>query len=299
MKDSTKNILIACAAGSAMSFSAYKALSEVFFNRTFKRNDKNDPIEPQISAWLNRSNVKEVKITSYDGLKLAGLDIHNHLSKHYLIMVHGIWHSKAQMYERGYEFDKLGYNLLLVDQRSSGESEGKYYTYGQKESLDILKWIDYLIELEPDCKITLYGLSMGAATCMMTTRSTLPKNVVSIIEDCGFSTLKDEIDNFLRLENVNRTGFILSMIEKKMVREFGMTYDDCSPKKALENNEIPILFIHGEDDDFVPFSMSRILYNHNKGPKKYFSVKGKKHTEAMQDERYFKVCDDFIRNCSL
>ena len=75
-----------------------------------------------------------------------------------------------------------------------------------------------------------------------------------------------------------------------------MSFEDASAKKCLENNEVPILFVHGEKDDFVPFEMAKILYNHNKGIKKYYPVKDAGHCEANNDPDYYRNIDGFLRN---
>ena len=278
-----------------VSYLVYKKISDDLFKSTFLRKDKEDTVEQKYLDWLSQSNIDQIKVDSIDGLKLNGYDIHNHDNDKYIIMVHGLWSGKAFMYPRAYEFDQLGYNILLIDQRSAGESEGVYYTYGQKESLDIPVWIDYLNTKYKDIKICLFGLSMGAVTVMMASANSLPENVKCIVEDCGFSSLKEELDHVLKKNyKLSFTAPILLMIEQRMKKEFGTTFKDCSPKKCLESNEIPILFIHGEADDFVPFKMAKALYNHNKGSKKFYPVPEANHTEATIDPNYFVNINDFI-----
>ena len=278
------------------SYLTYQAISDHMFKRAFnKKKDRDIPVDEKVQTWLDLSVRKTINRVSFDGLKLYGEDIHNHDSNRYMIFVHGIWGDKRFSYPRAYEFDKLGYNVLVIDQRAAGNSEGKYYTYGFKESMDLSLWIDYLVNTYPGVQICLYGVSMGAATVMLSTRNGLPENVKCIVEDCGFSSLKEELDHVLKKNyKLSFTAPILLMIEQRMKKEFGTTFKDCSPKKCLESNEIPILFIHGEADDFVPFKMAKALYNHNKGSKKFYPVPEANHTEATIDPNYFVNINDFI-----
>ena len=200
-----------------VSYLTYQAISEHMFKRAFKQKKHDIPVEVKYQEWLDASNVEKLDITSFDGLKLTALDIHNHDNENYIIMLHGIWADKRYHYPRAYEFDQLGYNLFLIDQRASGESEGKYYTYGFKESLDLTQWIDLLLRRHPQAQICLYGVSMGAATIMMSTRNHLPSNIRCIVEDCGFSSVEEQFDNVLRQDyNVLFTKVILKMLEDRI-----------------------------------------------------------------------------------
>ena len=165
-----------------------------------------------------------------------------------------------------------------------------------KESLDLLIWIDYLVSTYSDVQICLYGLSMGAATVMMAAANQLPEAVKCIVEDCGYSSMKEELDHVLRKDyKLAYTGIVLKLIENRMQEEFGIRYEDVNIKKFLENNNIPILFIHGTADEFVPYDMAKMLYNHNKGSKKFYPVENAGHTEANTDPNYYRNVDGFIR----
>lgn len=292
-----RNILALTGLTGGVSYFAYRKISDELFKTAFVKREKVTLVEQRYLDWLAQSNSQELNIASFDGLNLCGIEINNHETDDYVVMVHGIWSDKSSMYERAYEFDKRGYNLLLIDQRSCGESEGEYYTYGQKEAIDLIEWISILIEKHPDAKIALYGVSTGASAVMMSCAYDLPDNVRCLIEDCGFSSAEEEFDHVLKNNyRLAYTKIVLLMLEKKMKKELGLSLDDISPKKSLDENEIPIMFIHGTDDELVPFEMSKVLYNHNKGIRKYYPVTGASHTEANKDPEYYNHLDHFIRD---
>lgn len=279
------------------TYLTYKLLAEKLFAAVFKKNDKFDEDYIEHKGWLNSSKRTQVYLKSYDGLKLSGLKIENNETDNYVVMVHGIWSSHSSMIDRAYEFNALGYNILLVDQRAAGNSEGEYYTYGLKESFDLFKWCYYLISGNRKVKIILYGVSMGAATVMQLCRFKLPENIKCIVEDCGFSSLKEQLAHTLQKDyKILKPNIVLSIFENIMYAKFGFKFDDISAKNSLRNNEIPILFIHGTDDDFVPFKMSTILYNSNKGYKKYYPVKDRKHARSFEDKNYYINVNNFIKN---
>ena len=291
-----KKLAAAAAVGTGISFLAYRAVSEDMMKRIFERREYEPEIDQKYFDWISSSDAVQVKVNSFDGLKLNAYNIRNHEENRYLIMVHGKGSNRMRLYSRAYEFDKLGYNILLIDQRSAGDSEGDHYTYGIKESQDLQIWINYLLSKYPDVKIALYGLSMGAATIMMATSYQLPENVKCLIEDSGFASLEEELSYSIKKEyKISFTYPVVKMLENKMMDRYGMKLSDASPKTCLENNEIPILFVHGEDDEVVPFEHAKILYNHNKGVKKYYPIKISRHSRANEDPDYFNNLDSFLR----
>lgn len=289
--------LIKITSGVGTSLLAYKGISQYIFDSIFKRKDKAFVPNLKYQNWINNSNTKQVEIKSFDGLLLDAMSINNHDNNKYLILVHGIWSDKEYMYPYAYEFDKLGYNLLIIDQRACGNSQGKYCTYGFKESLDLLQWIDYLIKYDVNAQIALFGASMGATTVMMSLAHHLPVNVKCVIEDCGYSNLKQELSYvFKNKYHIALPELLLSFVEKQMIDKFGIDFSDISAEKCLDNNVIPILFIHGKEDDLVPFEMSKVLYNHNKGYKKIYPISFRNHCECHKQEKYYSNIDSFINN---
>lgn len=211
-----------------------------------------------------------------------------------VIVVHGFNGSKEEMTAYGMLFHKLGYNVLMPDNRAHGASDGKLIGYGATDKHDLIKWTNALIHTHPTAKITYFGLSMGAATVMMASGQELPKNVVNIIEDCGYTSVWDEL-TFQAKDMYNLPAFPLlyevSAISK--VRA-GFSYGEAgaSSVKALAHNKLPVLFIHGDADDFVPTRMVHDNYAATKGPRELFIVKSAKHAEALKTDKagyYAKV----------
>ena len=290
-----KKVLAAAGASSVISYGAYHVISKQMIEKVFNVNPVKEVIDQKYLEWLRSSNAMQVKVKSFDGIKLAGLNIRNHEGAPYIIMMHGMWRTKVALFPRAYQFDQLGYNVLLVDQRGTGDSDAANCTYGLKESQDLLVWINYLITKDPEAKICLYGISMGASAVMMAAAYHLPENVKCMIEEGGFSSLEEEFDSYIRRQTGLRfTKPVLEIVEHEMKETFGMTYEDVNPKKCLENNEIPLLIVHGEEDELVPFVMAKKIYNHNKGEKKYYPVSFAGHSDCCKNEDYYKNLNNFI-----
>lgn len=280
---------------------AYEGVLDAIFEKCFSTKtpifkESFDKYE-EYKDYLQNSNVNSVTITSYDGLKLNGYRINNHENNKYVIIVHGFTGSKNDMLDVAKKFDDMGYNILLIDQRASGESEGKYATYGLKESLDLIKWIDYLVNKCPDSQIVLYGVSMGASTVISSLGTKLPDNVKCAIEDSGFSSLYEELKFFMKEKyHLLFVDTILKLLEKKMIAKLDFTYEDCNHKIALKNNVVPLLIIHGTADTIVPFEMSKRIYNSTNGVKKIFVVEGTNHCEGKLNKNYYSSIKSFIDN---
>ena len=291
-----KKVVVAAGATSAVSYAAYHAISKEMIKQVFNVHPTKEVIDPQYLGWLRNSRAVQARVGSFDGLKLVGLNIQNHEGAPYIIMVHGMRDTKVSLFSRAYEFDQLGYNILLPDQRGTGDSDSAPYTYGFKESQDLLVWINYLITKDPEVQIILYGQSMGASAVMMATAYHLPENVKCLIEEGGFSSLEEEFSYYIqRKTGIRYTKPVLKIVEREMKEKFGMKYADVNPKQCLENNEIPLLIIHGEEDQYVPFVMAKKIYNHNKGEKKYYPIANADHSNCNESENYYMNLDAFIR----
>ena len=245
--------------------------------------------------WFNK-NHEEVSIKSSDGLLLKGYLINNKKNNNWVIVAHGFTSDHIYMVNRAQKFNELNYNILLLDMRGHGKSEGKYITMGIKDSDDIKLWSEYLVKEKKANKIVLFGISMGAAAVMMSLDNGLPKEVKSAIEDCGYTGVYEEYKYQLKnlfhlpafpfLDICNLYARVLAKYDFKKDTSIG----------SLANSDIPLLLIHGTKDTFVPYYMLEELVKNCKSKKEVFVVEGANHTEAqyLDYENYWKTVENFI-----
>lgn len=203
-----------------------------------------------------------VSVKSFDGLSLCGKLYFNSPDAPLQIMLHG-YRSSAERDFCGSlaEGIKRGFNVLTVDQRAHGKSEGSCLSFGINERYDCISWINYSIErFGADVKLLLYGMSMGAATVLMAAGLSLPKNVVGIIADCGYSSPRDIIRAVIAERHYPL--FPTYMLVRLGGRLFGgFDIEAASATAAMAVCKTPVLFIHGEEDRFVPCNMGRENYS--------------------------------------
>ena len=226
----------------------------------FNSKDNNEPRFQD--TWIYDYKDKEdVFINSFDNLKLHGYILKTENSDKWAITVHGYTNKAESMSAMAYKYHSLGYNILMPDLRGHGKSEGSYVGMGWHDRLDILKWIDLIIKENKDAKILLHGISMGAGTVMMVSGEELPENVKVIIEDCGYTSAKEQLaynlKTMFKLPSFPILNFC-SLITKIKDNYF---ISEASAIKQLQKAKVPILFIHGDKDKFVPFYMLDKLYN--------------------------------------
>jgi len=236
-----------------------------------------------------------IEIISDDGLKLKAFFLKNKTHK-YMILCHGYTGSHREHRRYAIDHYKNGFNCLLPDARSHNESDGKYIGMGYLERYDVLKWINYLISIDPKAKIVLFGHSMGGATVLNTATLDLPVNVKCVIEDCAYGSAYDEFK--MQLKNLfHLPAFpILDIANLFCILLAKYNLKDTSLYERLSKTEIPILFIHGEDDDFVSFDFLGKLYDSKTGIKEVYTVKNAKHCEAfpLNEKKYYDVMYRFM-----
>ena len=204
-----------------------------------------------------------VTVTSHDGLLLSGRYYHVRDGAPLDIGFHGYRSSCLTDFSGGSEVSfRMGHNLLLVDQRAHGKSQGRTITFGILERRDVLTWVDYAVDrFDPDTKITLYGVSMGAATVLMASGLALPENVRGIIADCPYASPMDIILHVSK--NMPIPTFLVRPFVMLGAKMFGgFRIDEMDAVRAVQQSRVPILIIHGESDGFVPCEMSDIV-SHN------------------------------------
>lgn len=235
-------------------------------------------IEKGIRNVIDAKDFEAVEITSVDGLKLRGRYYHRNNGAPLVIFFHGY---KGNFYRDGNGIftysKKFGFNVLLVYQRSQGRSEGKTITFGIMERRDCKSWVEYAVKrFGKEQKILIAGISMGGATVMMAADVGLPDNVKGIMTDCGFTSPKDIICAVMdSLKLPSKLCYPLAKLGAKWFGHFNL--EESSAVESMKHCKIPVLFIHGEGDDFVPCWMTKKCYEVCASEKELLLVPGIGH----------------------
>lgn len=215
-----------------------------------------------------------------------------------VIFFHGYRSSPFRDSPGAFDFyNNDGYSLLLVTQRSHENSQGRFLSMGIKERKDCALWVKFAENKFKEAeKIILCGVSMGAATVLMGAGEGLGKKVSGIIADCGFSSPKEIICSVIKSMKLPVKP-IYFLIKTGAYLFDGIRLDECSVTEQLKKTKIPILFIHGEDDLFVPVSMTNANFDAYKGEKYLFTVKGAGHGMSyfVDKNGYRKAVGEFIK----
>lgn len=237
-----------------------------------------------------------VTTTSRDGLTLSGRYYHVADSASLDICFHGYRSSCLTDFCGGAEISlQLGHNLLLVDQRAHGKSQGRTITFGVKERWDVLSWVDFALErFGPDTKILLYGISMGASTVLMASELPLPENVKGIVADCPYSSpakIIASVGRKMRIPAGLAASF--SWVGAKVYGGFDLL--EADPVRAVKKAKVPILLIHGESDGFVPCDMSAEIQRANPSQIYRCTFPGADHgiSFLVDPDRYRKIVVEF------
>ncbi len=259
-----------------------------------------EPFRETMTAWQKQMRAlpqEDVEIVSHDGLRLRGKYFESVPGAPIEIMIHGYRGSGERDMCGGVpRAFSLGRNVLMIDQRAAGRSDGHIITFGVKERLDVADWVDYVCDrFGPEQQIILTGISMGAATVMLCSEMPLPENVVGILADCGFSSAPDIIKKVLR--QLHLPIWLFYPLIRLGARLYGGFDPERSrPIEAVKNARIPIIFIHGENDDFVPCSMSHDCHGACASRKAILTVPGAGHGLAfpVAPDDYLSALNEFF-----
>ena len=233
----------------------------------------------------NYASKETWSITSSDNLQLQAVHYTPQNSNDkWVIIIHGYGHNHKHMYPFTGPYLANGYNVLMVDERAAGDSEGTWLTMGTAESADIALWTQKIAEYNPNAKITLFGVSMGAATAMLTASRSDIVNVTSLVEDCGYAKVMDVItslheNNILLKALINDEDF--KDVDPAAKKLTGYYLSEASPLDSISSAKMPSLFITGSDDAVVSATMLSDLYDASGAEvKEKFIVDGAPHALA-------------------
>ena len=255
------------------------------------------PVQDEIIAEFLEVPYEEVSITSHDGLKLTGRYYHVADGAPLEIQCHGYKGNALRDFSGAKRIAKAaGRNVLLINQRCHGGSEGRTITFGILERKDVLGWIRYACDRFGNVPILLSGVSMGAATVLMVSGMELPKNVKGIIADCPYDAPSNIIKKVLEQD----MGMPVKIVYP-LIRLGGMLYGKFnlgadSPVEAVKRAQVPILLIHGDEDRFVPHPMSCNIYAAAPERIEFHTIPGAGHAlnYVKDPEGYRQVFKAFI-----
>lgn len=232
---------------------------------------------------------QEVSLRSRDGLTLRGLFYQNKDSLRTVLLVHGYRASRGGLSDFGVilpYYMQLGLNILLIDQRAHGRSEGNYIAFGSLERFDCADWAAWLDRrFEGKGAILLDGISMGAATVLLASGLPLPRSVRGIVADCGYSCPYDQLVHVSRHMLHLPAWPTVPLIELWARVLGGFSLKPSAAQALRHNRRLPVLFVHGEADNFVPCSASRENYDACAAEKQLVTIPGAPHGLSYLTDR--------------
>ena len=295
------------------------AIISYFYGRTMKRKeaDVERTIKMAGTDWSQYAEIlakrkefmlaqphEDVYQSSFDGLKLHATyfpAINDKVKKKRVVICFHGYTSKGMSDFTGLSdyYFRQGYAMLHPDARSHGSSEGTYIGFGCLDRKDALQWINWVIEkCGQDVEILLHGISMGGATVLMAGGLDLPSQVKGIVSDCAFTSAKEVFTHVLNSMYHMPAFPIIAGADFVNKRLAGYGMDECNAKREVTKVKVPVLFIHGSNDTFVPCKMCHEIYDCCVTPKKKLIVEGAAHAESyFKDMKaYEQMLDEFTKD---
>ena len=270
-----------------------------------------EPVEPSVKPqfdikdgageWFESTPHEDVTTLNSIGDTPAAVLFRNGDSHKWAIVCHGYTAEPCVMARYAREYYKKGYNLVMPYMRGceKGVKSPKgvvAYTMGYLDRLDLVAWVNYVVELDPEAQIVLHGESMGAATVMMAVGEPLPDNVKCAVEDCGFTSVWDEFaHNIVDMFHLPVFPYLYAS-QFCIKRHIDLDFKKASSIEALKKSKTPMLFIHGEADTFVPFEMVYKNYEAFGGEKDILTIPEADHAVSVDTDpvTYFNKVWEFV-----
>ncbi len=276
----------------------------IFSSMTRKRNVKLDKMRlekyKKAKTWFESKEKEERAILSHDKKILYAnyISSKDNTNKGTIVFVHG-YHSLplinfSTMLEYYYN---LGFNILTITQRSHNKSEGYLITFGAREKRDLLLWIEDLVSRGDD-NIIVYGVSMGCATALLAAEIGYPKEVKAIIADCGYTSAVDQMKHIIKTNKKSPTWPFIRPLKLICKYILGFDLEEANVKENINKINIPVMFIHGGADKYVPTYMSEENYSEFKGRKELYITEGTGHalSNIEHEAEYKKRTYHFIES---
>lgn len=247
--------------------------------------------------WSEAIRQKQVEVKANDNITLRGTEyLKQEETNKWAIILHGYRSNPSSVLTIGEHFSEKGYNVLIPSMRACADSEGEYVGMGWLDKDDLKCWINLIIEENKNAEIILHGSSMGAATVLMASGDELPANVKNIIADSGYTSVWDIFASEAKAR-FNLPEFpVLNMFQIVANRKAKYDIKEASSLEQVKKSKTPILFIHGDKDDFVPEYMCEKLYDATNCKKEKIIIHGAGHTDGKyrEPEKYYNTIFDWI-----
>ena len=319
MKKSTKKFIKTISIAGTAAAASYLLIGNIFYYVTLTRQGLKNPVVAKVASGSKNADEQKVKLDEmmnvgkewFTNVKKEPLIIRSsHFNKNLhadyifpeqesnvcVIVIHGYTSNPCSMGVYAKKYHELGYNVLMPSLNGHADSEANVITMGWYDRLDIIDWINFIVENKPDIKIILHGVSMGAATTMMTTGEKLPENVKVAVADCGYTSVWDIFDNKIR-NNFKMHTFPTLYSANTINRVYsGFDFKQASSVEQLRKSQTPTIFLHGDKDTFVPYEMMDKVYEACASDKEKVTIPNSPHARnsCANPELYWSSVCNFI-----
>lgn len=261
---------------------------------------KNYPfLHPWIDSLRQANAVKDTFILNPHGVQLHAYYIAApQPTKKTAVIVHGYTDNAIRMFMIGYLYNHdLRFNILLPDLQHHGDSEGVAIQMGWKDRLDVMQWMHIANRLYGDStQMVVHGISMGGATTMMVSGEPQPYFVKCFVEDCGYTSVWDEFAHELKTSFHLPSFPLMNTTSWLCERKYGWNFKEASSLDQVAKCRLPMFFIHGAEDTYVPTWMVYPLYETKPAPKQLWIVPGATHAVSYKEnkEEYTQKVREFV-----
>ena len=252
----------------------------------------------KVDTWINKVQKEKITLEADDGKILdAKKFVGDSNSKNWAVILHGYGENMEDVYDIAMHYSEQGYNVLLPDLRAHGESEGSFYGMGWLDRLDVINWIDVILDEEPSANIVIHGVDIGADTALMIAGEPIKDNIKAIVAEGAYTSAWEVVKAECKIRHPKLPTFpFLNMINPVMKVWAGYSLKEADAVKQVEKAKVPILLIYGNNDTYTDADMAEKLDKSVASKHEVFTVANGAHGDCRYSdtETYYNKTFQFV-----
>lgn len=252
----------------------------------------------KVKEWLDKVKREKITLETDDQKVLVARKIvAKGDSDKWVVVLHGYNGSMEDVYDIAMHYADEGYNILMPDLRAHGESEGSLIGMGWLDRLDVINWIDVILEENASAQVVIHGIDIGAETALMLSGEPVKDSIKAIVAEGAYTSAWDAVQPEYEIRHEKLPVFpFMHMMNPVMKVWAGYSLKEADAVKQVSSSRIPILLIRGQNDTYSTGDMMKQLDQAIASEHEVYTVPSGSHEDCRyaDPDNYYNRTFEFV-----